>query len=174
MPRRRGGASSRRRLTPALPETLPSSLEELAGYSDKPGDIGFTLRRRLGMESLWLFAEPLFGYPLAGDDIPDLLEDTAGIPVPVQYHGLRRLFAYEDVEIVAREYLAVFTVLEKEVRAIEQYYEHAVYDYPEVAIELGQAATLLELYEFNPRIVEWQRRGIRPYILRDERHYEDP
>lgn len=136
----------RRRLSLAQPIELPTSLVELAGDSS----IGAGLRRRLGEESLWLFAEPLYAYMLAGDDIPDLLEDTARIPVPVRYLDLRRTFTYEEDEVIPGQQLGVFTVLGSELRRIEQYYEHVVYDYPEVAISLGQAATLLELYEFNP------------------------
>ena len=158
---------SSRHLAVATESQLPRTLIELAGESNVDGG----LRKNLGEGALWLFADELYAYAGVGDTMyAEHFDDTAGIPIPVRYSGLSELRddspeadRYHDMPY---EQLAAFIVDGPTLRDVEQYFEHAVYDYPEVAIRLGQAAALLELYEFNPRIAEWHRTGRRPLLVR--------
>ena len=158
---------SSRRLTVAPELQLPRTLIELAGESNIDGG----LRKKLGEDALWLLTDEVYAYADIGDTIyTDHFDDADDIPIPVRYNGLKELHdgsrEAESYRGIPYEQLASFTVDGPALRDVEQYFEHAVYDYPEVAIRLGQAAAILELYEFNPRIAEWHRTGRRPLLVR--------
>jgi hypothetical protein len=159
---------SSRRLAAAPKLTLPRTLIELAGESNIAG----SLHRKLGEEVLWLLADEMYAYADVGDDVyVEHFDDTANTPVPVRFNGLRMMSEYEPgtgtYQSMPHEQLATFIVDPRILRDIRQYYEHAVYDYPEVAIRLGQMASLLELYELNPRVLEWYQRRQRPVVIRN-------
>ena len=161
-----------RRLKLASELVLPRTLGELAGESN----IGAGLEKKLGEDALWLLADSMYAYMDDGE--PIYFDDTHGIPVPVQFSGVRHLVdepggGLDRYRTLPFEQLAVFATEPRLIRDIEQFYDHAVYDYFEVAVRLGQSATLLELYEINPRvdveIEKWRRYNQHPFLAYSKR-----
>ena len=161
-----------RRLMLTREFVLPRTLGELAGESN----IEAGLEKKLGEDALWLLADSMYAY--MDDGGPIYFDDTHGIPVPVQFGGVRHLVeepggGLDRYSTLPFEHLAVFSTEPGLIRDIEQFYDHAVYDYLEVAVRLGQAATLLELYELNPRvdaeIEQWRRYNQRPFLAYSKR-----
>lgn len=153
--------SARGHLSVAGELILPRNLLELA----KESNIAAGLAKKLGEDALWLLADSVYG--IEDYDAATLFDDTAGVPIPVQYEELRRIEGLSD-EVPGGQ-VAVFTIDPDMLREIEQYFSHAVYDRPEVAVRLGQAVSLLETYELNPRDLLWYQRGQRPILLRNQR-----
>ncbi len=148
----------------AVAPEMPRTLGEFAGEAN----IAAGLEKKLGEDALWLLADSVFGY--MDEEERTFFDDTAGIPIPVQFGGLRDLSedvddTFEGYRALSFEQLAVFTVEPDMLREIEQYYSHVIYDYPEVAVRLGQSVSLLETYEFNPRTEAWHTRHQRPYVI---------
>lgn len=156
--------ASHHHLFVAMPAELPRTLGEFVGRSN----VAAALAKKLGGDALWLLADSVFAYTEDGDVA--YYDDTRGIPMPVEYEALRDL-GDEATELTGYQMspydqLAVFSLERDRVREAEQYHDHVIYEYAQVAISLGQEAALLESIELNLRDLAWFERGQRPYLVR--------
>jgi hypothetical protein len=147
-----------KRLTLAAPAELPKTFAELADESNRRA----SLRKKLGERSYWLLVDEFVGvYRPVGLTVGELRFMDNRIPLAVRYKGTRRFtkITYDDVmsgetepvDASDDEYV-VFDLLSRPGLQFEddvERYGEFTDATDEVAIGMGQVATLLDWHEHD-------------------------